>query len=418
MYINIWRKIKSCRDVRRITEKERCAELRAKYYSTPFVSKAKKTSNERKIECRLVRKRIWNEGSAASKERNIGASRMKRDAIGYSSENQIDCFDKWLDIEDDGDIVNEILDNLRREVGFMRTKTFKAGRVLEAEIFPYWNVRRCASRARRHTPTKAVQEKINKINVQKKISRYINANFTEEDLWGTFSYDDAHLPDTIEDAVKDIARYIKKLRYHYQKRGLRFEYLYVTEFSKEEGEKIRAHHHIILTGGLERDQIERLWIYGGRRQVRRLQMDKMGFTGLAHYFAKGKPGKMKWNHSHGLKLPAASIADNKFKRRDVEKIAKDYEEARQVFEKAYPGYELNSLHVRYSDTISGVYIYASMSKTLCADCANRRGNTCMREGRNKGGFSLKHYSCAFYRGKGKASGKNLPIKERKKKHDV
>lgn len=72
-----------------------------------------------------------------------------------------------------------------------------------------------------------------------------------------------------------------------------------------------------------------------------------------------------------LKLPAASITDNKFKRRDVEKIAKDYEEARQVFEKAYPGYELNSLHVRYSDTISGVYIYASMSKTLCADCANQ-----------------------------------------------
>ena len=307
--------------------------------------------------------------------------------MNYSSEKFLDCFEN----ECGEAFRDEILDGLRKSVAFMRVKTYKAGPVLEAEVFPYWNSPKQAERARRHRPTSAAQSKINRINNRKKIARYINANFSEADYWGTFSYDDEHLPSDIEKAAGDIAKYIKRLRYHYKKRGLKFEYLYVTEHKRDEKGSIRAHHHIILSGGVSRDLIEKLWNLGGRRQVRRLQPDKMGFTGLANYFSKGVKGEMKWNHSHGLKLPEPVISDTKFKRRQIERILRDFESSKAMFESAYPGYELNSLEVRYSEAVAGVYAYAAMSKTLCADCANRRRTRCA-----KGAGDIKQYTCAAY----------------------
>lgn len=281
----------------------------------------------------------------------------------------------------------QIMDGMRKNVSFMRTKTYKYGRVLESEIFPYWSSPRSARRARATKPTREAIEKVNRMNLVKKISRYANANFDETDYWATFGW--AARPASMEEAYRDTINFLARLKRIYQKAGAEFRYIYVIEW----GEEIRPHVHLILSGGVTREAIESKWKGGARKQTRALQPDDMGVTGLAHYFVKLKNCERKWNHSNNLKLPVPTIADNKITHRGIAKIVSSEEDAREFFEKIYPGYELKELKIKYSDVVAGVYVYATMAKALCADCINRTGGKCGVFVREK---PLKRRTCHRY----------------------
>ena len=86
--------------------------------------------------------------------------------------------------------------------------------------------------------------------------------------------------------------------------------MYVTECS----DKGRWHHHFVCDGDMGLEAVEKKWKKGRRNQVRRLQKDENGLSGMANYITKQKHPEKKgkepkpvgkyqkaWKASKGLK---------------------------------------------------------------------------------------------------------------------
>lgn len=261
----------------------------------------------------------------------------------------------------------ELIESLRHgDVYRYRTKTIKAGNLLELEIFPVWKAGE-AKRAKNTQPSRKAQENLNHKNTRKKIMRLTNANFDNGDLWGTFGYDDDRLPATPEAARKDIVNFFRRVKRLRAKRGLpALRYLYVTEWREDgkEGEKeIRCHHHFIMSGDMDRDEIEGLWKGGAYPQTRRLRVkEDCGLNGLAAYLSKGSRFEKMWGRSTNLKPPKESVADRKITPRQAEKITVDENAAPAIFEKACTGYTFRDMEIKRSEWVAGVYIYVQLYK--------------------------------------------------------
>lgn len=284
----------------------------------------------------------------------------------YSSEFYLDLFEKtFLETE----TPEERIEALRHgDVYRYRVKTYRAGKVLECEIFPLWNTQGEASRAKKAKESRPAQQKLNDTNTQKKIARLSNNNFTGADVWATFGYDDDNLPATPEQAQKDIVNYFRRIKRERAKQGLPpIRYIYVTEWQEAdaEDEAIRVHHHVIMSGDMDRDYLEGQWHGGNYPQARRLMPKDCGITGLAYYMAgRGKKCKRMWAYSTNLKMPAPSVADKKITPRQAEKIALDRNAAPALFEKIFKGYKFQDterdLQIKHSDFVAGAYIYVQM----------------------------------------------------------
>jgi hypothetical protein len=260
----------------------------------------------------------------------------------------------------------ERLENLRQgDVYRYRTKTIKAGGMLECEIFPVWKTQTEAGRAKKEKPSRIAQENLNRKNNQKKIMRLTNNNFTSADIWGSFGYDDENLPETPEQARRDMVNFLRRVKNKRKKQGLPpLRYIYVTEWKKDnegKGGAIRAHHHVILSGDMDRDEIERLWSGGAYPQTRRLRVkEDCGLNGLACYISKGSRNEKMWGHSTNLKLPVATVADRKITPHKAGIIAQNQADAPTLFEKLYKGYTCKSVDVKSSEFVAGFYIYVQM----------------------------------------------------------
>ena len=188
------------------------------------------------------------------------------------------------------------------------------------------------------------------------------ANFGEGDLWGTFGYDDEHLPDSIEDAQRIFANFIRRINRKRRKEGKEnLKYIYVTEYSDDPKRKIRCHHHIIFSGDCDRDEIEKMWTHGSRPQTKRLDPDSdTHLTGLVTYITKDPKGKKRWSASKGLKKPEVSRSYSKFGKRTVEKMALDRDFLERQVRGKYPQYKFIDAEVRINRINDGFYIYARM----------------------------------------------------------
>lgn len=293
----------------------------------------------------------------------------------YSSEEYLEEFDQSL-FEDNE---QERFEDLRNENVFRyRAKTYRCGKLLECEIFPLWIGQKDATRAKKRKLSRPEQVNLNDRNAKKTIVRYTNLNFTEADIWFTGTYDNEHLPPSDELAYRDVLNYIKRIKYRRKKLGLpELRYIYVIEGRPEtddDGKPIlRYHVHIILSGDMDRDEIEQMWHGGARREAHRLQPDQFGLTGLAKYIAKTpKKGRKRWGRSQNLKVPKPTVADHKMKKRHVEKIARNENAAPSLFEKIFEGYRFLDMEVKYSDFVPGAYIYVRMRRPPPAPSGRKR----------------------------------------------
>jgi len=254
------------------------------------------------------------------------------------------------------------------------TKFTKSGEFLEITVYPLWKTTKVGIEAAAPKPSREVQKELNHNNRTKYVTRLLHSNFTKYDIWGTLDYDDAHLPADEKQAQRNIQNYIRRLKTYIKKNGLPdLKYVYVTECRTEDGEIGRVHHHIIMNFH-DRDISEKLWDKGGRTQTRRLQPDDFGLEGLAHYITKEKndtPSRKyskKYGYSLNLDKPIEEKRDNVIRKRKAEKIARDPDSAKGIFEdlarKAPKGimgnYEFLDIKSKYSQYVSGVYLYVRM----------------------------------------------------------
>lgn len=248
-------------------------------------------------------------------------------------------------------------------ISHYRVKTIISGPIVESEIYPVWTSRRYAPPKPKRKGSSTAQKNLNEKNARKKFCRLLNANFTADDIWATFTYDKEHRPANVEHAIKEMQRYIKRLSAYCKKHGLPpLKYLYVTEYNDDEkkGDKVRVHHHLV-TNFRDRDVAERLWKCGGRTNTRRLQPDDFNLEGLGHYLTKGK---RRWNSSLNLAKPKVYTADSKFRSvRQVESLLNP-SRAEEKLSKLYPKFIiLEPPKIYANEDYGGYYIYTRMRRS-------------------------------------------------------
>lgn len=241
-----------------------------------------------------------------------------------------------------------------------RTRTTKAGPRLEAEIYPIFGKEQ--DREARRQRKNVTPEKIRRHNeerARRKLIQLMDANFGEEDLHVTLTYAEAPGWSRAQKDIKNFIRKIKRLR---KKRGLpEMKYIYAIE-DEEDGAKKRIHTHMVMNGGITREEIEEIW-QRGYANCDRLQPTNEGLEAIARYISKQnrERSRRKWSSSKNLKKPSTRTSDTKLRNSRVKRIARGFDgEAKEIMEKIYPGYDFVRSQVRYSDVIDGVYIRVLM----------------------------------------------------------
>ena len=250
------------------------------------------------------------------------------------------------------------------KMGYRRRTTVSGPRI-DAEVIPVFgrNMKGALRRAKSQM-TREAQKRANEERSRMRLIQLVEANFTEKDLAIGLSYGgEAPTPERID---KDLANFFAKIRRRRRQRGLP-ELKYIAAIGGDEmpapgysGK--RPHVHVIMNGGLDRDEIERLWGHG-YANADRLQPGESGLAGIAVYFTKQmqdrapKKGVKRYRPSRNLTQPVKRSRDAKMSNARVRRLAYDFQaEAKEIMEKLYPGYSLQEVKVKYSDVVPGVYI--------------------------------------------------------------
>lgn len=261
---------------------------------------------------------------------------------------------------------------------FVREKKIYSGEYLEVDIYSCTENQLRSRRRKRAKKTKVSapkQKNLNDKNAKRYLIQLVNANFGQGDILSTLTYNNKHLPKTLEEGKKEVAKYLRKLRDERKKQGLPpLKYIVITEYGDgEDGEEIvRMHHHVFMNGGLDRDLIEDKWskrVKGkyetmGWVNTKRLQPDTSGLTALSTYLLKRPYNKKRWSSSQNLKKPERRDNDTRYKHRQVERLAKNPPDL-SYWEKKYKGYTVTDKKYGFSanyNPISGYSITLRLRK--------------------------------------------------------
>lgn len=224
------------------------------------------------------------------------------------------------------------------------------------------------------------QQNLNDKNARRYFTQLGNGNFGKGDYHITLTY--AVMPDSVEQAEKEIKSYIDRLSYRRKVMGLEpLKYILVTEYKfKKDGTTIRRiHHHVIVNGGLDRDILELMWTKQrinwkkvdnkdyrdsiktiGWVNADRIQPNENGIEALCQYLIKDPQGKKRWSSSRNLIRPEMHTpADRKFRPRQIENAIKSPDGGRAFFEKHYPNYRITQIESVYYDE-TGWHVYLKM----------------------------------------------------------
>ena len=249
-----------------------------------------------------------------------------------------------------------------------RTRTIKAGTRLEAEVYPIFG-RSMERQARdgKQNLTKERQQQLNTKRAKRRLMLLVENNFKFWDDYAvTLTY--AEEPESEKRCRKDLRNFFLRLKRAREKRGLpEMKYIYAIGYDAHH----RIHAHCLVTGGIERTELEKIW-GKGYANTYSLQTYGKGLQGIANYLYKqnekardngDRVNYHMWSGSRSLKKPKEHISDSKISNRKVKAIALHFRnEAKQIMERTYPGYILEEGEVRYSDIVDGVYIRAVMRK--------------------------------------------------------
>ena len=253
-----------------------------------------------------------------------------------------------------------------------RRRTTVSGPRIDAEVFPvFGQTMRGALRRARSQQTSKAQQRANEERSRLRLIQLVEANFTEKDV--AIGLDYAGQEPTPEKVDRDLKTFFEKVRRRREKYNLpKLKYICAIggdEMPAPGYSGKRPHAHVIMNGGIDRDELEQMWGHG-RANCDRLQPKDEGLGGISVYFTKQmqdrppKKGVKRYRTSRNLTKPVKRARDAKITNSRVRRIAYDFEnQAKQVMEKLYPGYVLQKCVVRYSDIVPGVYIRCVLRKS-------------------------------------------------------
>lgn len=184
-------------------------------------------------------------------------------------------------------------------------KIIVAGPLVIETVYPAPNPRDSAAvRAGKKALSSEAQQRMNLKYAWQKLELEIAANFGVNDLYATFTYDDAHLPSSRKEANGRIQAFWKRLRAVRNVLKQELRYIYVTEHKHGEG---RWHHHVLINAtGDDYKVIRDLWGQGNI-EFKQLRVDRdKNYETLARYLCKeqrDKVGQRLWSGSRNLRKP-------------------------------------------------------------------------------------------------------------------
>lgn len=257
---------------------------------------------------------------------------------------------------------------------FVREKKIFCGKeYFELDLFEMADMRE-RGRKEKGKKSSLKQIKQNEKNARRYFTQLVNTNFGKNDYCIHATYNRMHMPKTVEEAEANVKKYIRRIKNRRNRLGIAapMKYIIVTEYrTKEDGSPTRIHHHIIMDGAMDRDEISELWRDRRRKgekqgapigvvNVDRLQPDEYGLEALARYLTKGLTGKKRWHPSKNLERPVVKKNDYKFSRRKLVELS-GMTDCPDIWEKLYPGYTLTEAKSAYSDE-AGWHITVKMRR--------------------------------------------------------
>ena len=142
---------------------------------------------------------------------------------------------------------------------FIREKVVHCGKnFLSPEIYPYSGQQQQAvgrKRGKKVNVSAPKQKNLNDRRAKRYFIQLANGNFGVGDLVVHLTYAPEFLPESEEEAAKIVAKYLRRVAYLRKKRGLPFlKYLLVTQIGRKKDGTHRIHHHVLMNGGLDRDE--------------------------------------------------------------------------------------------------------------------------------------------------------------------
>jgi len=249
-----------------------------------------------------------------------------------------------------------------------RTRTIKAGSRLEAEIYPVFGKQKgeiLREAKRNRTPERIREQNISR--AKRRLVLLMEENFDcGKDLAITLTYAEDGV--TYRRCRQDIRNFLNRVARRRKQMGLE-EAKWILAIGHDEQQRIHA--HVAMSGGIGRTELERIWGHGYANTYQ-LQEQGNGLQGFANYMYRqneqakraGKRENMKsWSGSRNLRKPKERVSDSKFSRSRIRKIAYSFgNEAKEITERAYPGYRMEEYKVYCSDIVDGVYIRVTMRK--------------------------------------------------------
>lgn len=258
---------------------------------------------------------------------------------------------------------------------FIREKKIHCGKEhMEVDIYQLGDAHKKKSKSRkREQVTAPAQKNLNDKRARRYMRQLVKTNFTTGDLHISCTYRNSHLPDTLEDAEKEVSKFIRRIQYRRKKLGMEpAKYIIITEGHCKKEKPVRIHHHIILSK-MDRDLVEDLWRKprqkgqkAGERigfcNVDRLQVDDDGgVNALVNYLSKDPQGRKRWRGSQKLIKPTFSTADKKWTKKKLAMVAGVADEDRRFWEKQYPGWRMVTCESIYNE-ITGWSIYLELRR--------------------------------------------------------
>ncbi len=241
---------------------------------------------------------------------------------------------------------------------FNRSRTNLCGDFMDGEVYPVFQPP--GKRRSKCRPTRAIQQKLNQRNAAKRLVRDIRMNFGEEDIFLHLTCRPGEEPESLEEAQRMVRNFLRRLKRLYKRQGVTLKYIYCIERGEKNG---RFHCHTVLTGGVDRDAIEKAW-GKGYANSERLQVEEDGLNALARYMVKGRIVYKTWVGSRNLTHPEPVVRDNAFTMDDVEEMREAIEgrNAHRHFEALYPGFELIDAGCTQNEVNRGWYIWFEMRR--------------------------------------------------------
>ena len=252
-----------------------------------------------------------------------------------------------------------------REQKHICGKDYNTAGYMEVDLYPVTpEQHRAGSRAKKKEATSLAQQTYNDRRAKRYHVQLVNTNFGKGDFSWTGTYNDAHLPEPEgrERADKDWTNFMKRVYRWCDRNGVeRPLWIMATEYSTIQGDGSvvgRHHHHAIIkhTKGLTRDVLEELWRDRNGESIglcrcEYLEVEHGSVESLVQYISKNKRCDRSWRQSRGLEKPKTPRPnDTKWNKKKLHDASTLYIDDRGYWEKQYPGFTLDRVETKVSDS--------------------------------------------------------------------